>query len=127
MANGTRSGDFSSWTEDYRLFLANETTGDRPWKGIFYLVAIYNKALTLDQVENNYSAGFGQIRFTTKLDTLTPNVDYQLTPFINTDQGIVFGEPKDFLYQNVALTDSLLSFYPNPSNGSFVMIDFLSI
>ena len=121
MANGTRSGDFSSWTEDYKLFLANETTGDRPWKGIFYLVAIYNKALDPDQVENNYSAGFGQIRFVTKLDTLTPNVEYQLTPFINTDQGIVFGEPKDFLYQNVALTDSLLSFYPNPSNGSFFL------
>ena len=33
-------GAISNWAGDYRLALANEMTGDRPWLGTFYLVAI---------------------------------------------------------------------------------------
>ncbi|MCK4746287.1 MAG: T9SS type A sorting domain-containing protein, partial [Bacteroidales bacterium] len=119
LADSKRYGDFSSWNDDYRLALANEVSGERPWKGVFYMVAIFNKAFSKEKVDKNFTQGFGQIRFANHLDTLTSNVAYKITPFVATNQGIVYGTARDFMYQNVALTDSLLSFYPNPNGGTF--------
>jgi mono/diheme cytochrome c family protein len=52
-ANRDVGGDLSNWDEGFRLALANEATGDRPWKGTFHLVAIYSRALTPDEVQGN--------------------------------------------------------------------------
>jgi len=49
-------GDFSNWT-DYPLILGNELTGDRTWLGKIYLVAIYNRSLTPDEILRNYQSG----------------------------------------------------------------------
>jgi len=54
--SGTVGGDFN-WDESYRLALANELTGDRPWLGEFHLVAIYNRALSQAEVNQNFVAG----------------------------------------------------------------------
>ena len=51
------SGDFSNWTQTFRLALANELSGDRPWLGEFHLVAIYNRALTAAEVQQNFAVG----------------------------------------------------------------------
>jgi len=56
-ANATVSGSFSGWDNAYRLSLANELTGDRPWLGELYLVAIFDRALNAAEVSQNYSAG----------------------------------------------------------------------
>jgi uncharacterized repeat protein (TIGR01451 family) len=45
-ASGTVGGDFSNWDAGFRLALANELTGDRPWLGEFHLVAIYDRVLS---------------------------------------------------------------------------------
>ena len=59
-ATGSVEGSFSNW-ENYKLAFANELTNDRPWLGEFHLVAIYNRALTTSEINQNYSAGpFGQ-------------------------------------------------------------------
>jgi hypothetical protein len=50
-------GDFSSWDEQFRLAIANELSGDRSWSGTFHLVAIYDRALSVDQVRQNHDAG----------------------------------------------------------------------
>jgi hypothetical protein len=50
-------GDLSNWNPNYPLLLANESTGDRPWTGQLYLVAVYCRALTGVEVEQNYKAG----------------------------------------------------------------------
>lgn len=50
-------GDLSNWDEGYRLLLANEITGDRPWLGEFHLVAIYDRALSPEQVLRNFAVG----------------------------------------------------------------------
>jgi hypothetical protein len=47
------SGDVSNWDGACRLALANELTGDRPWRGTYHLVAIYSRALTPDEVRGN--------------------------------------------------------------------------
>ncbi|MEK6238289.1 MAG: DUF1592 domain-containing protein, partial [Planctomycetales bacterium] len=50
-------GSLSSWSNDHRLILANELTGDRPWLGELRLAAIYSRALTIDEVRRNFNAG----------------------------------------------------------------------
>lgn len=49
-----------SWSPDYRFVLANETTNSRPWAGQMKLVAIHDRALTPEQILQNYLAGAGQ-------------------------------------------------------------------
>ncbi|MBI1311699.1 DUF1592 domain-containing protein [bacterium] len=51
------AGQFSNWDNGYRLALANELTGDRPWLGELHLVAIYNRALTSREIEQNFHSG----------------------------------------------------------------------
>lgn len=57
--SATVVGDFSSWDANYAFALGNELTQDRPWLGELHLVAVYSKALTTDEVLQNYSAGSG--------------------------------------------------------------------
>lgn len=42
-------GDLRDWRDDFLLVLGNETSGDRPWRGTFHEVAIYDRALPPDQ------------------------------------------------------------------------------
>jgi len=48
---GTQGG-FGSWAE-FPLVVGNEATGDRPWLGQVYLVAIYERALSAEEVARN--------------------------------------------------------------------------
>jgi chitodextrinase len=118
---GSRPGDFSSWSSGYTFALGNDPGETSPWTGTYFMVAVYSKAFNADMVKSNFEAGFGHIRFINQLDTLWPNVDYILTPFVTTSQGNVFGKPQNFIYQNVSLTDTLVAFYPNPNDGEFVV------
>jgi len=58
VADGQAGGSLSNW-QDYPLALANELTGDRPWRGELRLLAIYSRALTAQQVRHNHDAGAG--------------------------------------------------------------------
>jgi hypothetical protein len=55
-ASRTVGGDFSNWDRDYRLALANELTEDRCWLGEYYLVAVFNRALSQAEVIQNFNA-----------------------------------------------------------------------
>ena len=50
-------GDLSSWETGHRLSLANELSRDRPWLGQIHFVAIYERALNGDEVQQNFAAG----------------------------------------------------------------------
>ncbi len=50
-------GDLSVWSDQYRLGLANELTRDRTWLGTIRLVAIYDRALSAEEVAENFAAG----------------------------------------------------------------------
>jgi hypothetical protein len=56
-ASDSSAGDLSSWDSSYSLALANELSGGRPWLGEYHLVAIYSRALSTQDVTQNYSAG----------------------------------------------------------------------
>ena len=51
------TGNFSNWDNTYRLQIANEFGNPRPWLGTFYLVSVYNRALSPDEVQENYTVG----------------------------------------------------------------------
>ncbi|MCA9112698.1 MAG: DUF1549 domain-containing protein, partial [Planctomycetaceae bacterium] len=57
VANAKVDGDLSNWDAGYPLLLANESSGDRPWLGELHLVALYDRALTSSEVEQNHIAG----------------------------------------------------------------------
>ena len=38
-------GNFSNWDPEFKLVIANEASGDRPWVGEIYFAAIYDRAL----------------------------------------------------------------------------------
>ena len=58
-ASGKISGRLSNWQRAMHLALGNEINKSRPWLGKYYLVAIYERALSANEVEQNYAAGAG--------------------------------------------------------------------
>ncbi len=57
----TVEGDFSNWDNDYRLALADEFGSNRAWLGTMHLIAIYNRALSAEEVALNYAANRRQL------------------------------------------------------------------
>lgn len=54
-------GSLSNWDESFPLLLGNEAIGDRPWRGVFHRVAIYDRALSEEEVRRNHTAGKGTL------------------------------------------------------------------
>ena len=52
-----RTGTFAGWDRTHRLVLGNDLLDDRPWLGTFHLVAIYGRALSQTEVQQNFDAG----------------------------------------------------------------------
>ncbi|MEH6466765.1 MAG: PQQ-dependent sugar dehydrogenase [Porticoccus sp.] len=59
VATETVSGDSSNWNSGYSLLLGNEAAENKPWLGLFDLVAIYDRALSEAEVEQNFAAASG--------------------------------------------------------------------
>ncbi len=53
------AGSLSNWNRELHLALANEATGDRPWRGTYHLVAIYSRVLNAGEVRRNFESGHG--------------------------------------------------------------------
>ena len=51
------TGDFSRWDNSYRLAVAGDAKGRKPWRGEVRLVAVYNRALAPGEVQMHYRAG----------------------------------------------------------------------
>lgn len=49
-------GDFGNWDNRFLLAVGNEFSGDRLWQGTLHLIAIYDRALSADDVRRNYTA-----------------------------------------------------------------------
>ncbi|HQR48114.1 MAG TPA: LamG domain-containing protein [Steroidobacteraceae bacterium] len=54
------AGTIANWDDTFAFVLGNEVSGDRQFQGVFRLVAVYNRALTQEQVRTNYAAGVGE-------------------------------------------------------------------
>ena len=57
LASHNQGADLGNWDTSFPMVLANEPTGDRPWLGTYHLVAVYSRALTSAEVQQNFSSG----------------------------------------------------------------------
>jgi mono/diheme cytochrome c family protein len=53
-------GTLVDWDNSFAFVLGNEVSGDRQWQGVLRLVAIHNRALTPEQITQNFSVGVGE-------------------------------------------------------------------
>ena len=53
-------GSLIDWDDSFAFLLGNEVSSDRPWSGQLRLVAIHNRALTRQQIVQNFAAGVGE-------------------------------------------------------------------
>jgi len=53
-------GSLNDWNDTYALVLGNETDGSRLFAGTFRMVAIHNRALSQEQVVQNFDVGVGE-------------------------------------------------------------------
>ena len=53
-------GTLASWDDTFAFLLGNETSGARKWSGTIRFAALYNRALTLAQIQQNFAAGVGE-------------------------------------------------------------------
>lgn len=51
------SGAMKNWSDSYRLALGDELSGDRPWLGTYYLVALYSRELEPSEIRTHFQAG----------------------------------------------------------------------
>jgi len=58
-----KGGSLASWDNTFALVLGAETTGKEQWLGVVRFVAIHSRALTADQIMQNYNAGVGEKYF----------------------------------------------------------------
>ncbi len=66
--NGEFTGDLDSagggtlgdWDNSFAFVLGNEVSNDRQWTGVIRMVAVHNRALTLQQIQQNFEAGVGE-------------------------------------------------------------------
>lgn len=54
-------GDFSNWNSEYKFAIANELNEDLPWLGSYFLLSIYNRALSGTEIYHNYTLGVDNI------------------------------------------------------------------
>jgi hypothetical protein len=59
-ADPSRGGTLADWDDTFAFVLGNEVSGDRQFQGVFRLVAVHNRALTGEQVRQNFQAGVGE-------------------------------------------------------------------
>jgi hypothetical protein len=58
--DGAGGGTLGDWDNSYAFVLGNEVSNNRQWAGVIRLVAIHNRALTLQQIQQNFEAGVGE-------------------------------------------------------------------
>src|SRR5262249_20864755 len=58
--DGASGGTLGDWDNSFAFALGNEVSNNRQWTGVIRLVAIHNRALTLQQIQQNFEAGVGE-------------------------------------------------------------------
>ncbi|MEZ5514261.1 MAG: LamG-like jellyroll fold domain-containing protein [Steroidobacteraceae bacterium] len=56
-------GSLRDWDDTFALVLGNETSNNRQWTGVLRLAAVHNRALTPEQIQQNFEAGVGEKYF----------------------------------------------------------------
>ena len=57
------AGSLADWDDTYAFVLGNEVSNNRPWAGTLRLVSIHDRALTHQQIVQNFEVGVGEKYF----------------------------------------------------------------
>ncbi len=104
-------GQLTNWDSTYKIALANEFVDERPFEGLFYLLSIYNRQLSKNEIEHNY--------LISKPNLGAPS---NLTAVLNIDKHIELNWQDN--------SSSELGFYVEKSisnTNSFLVIDTISM
>lgn len=103
-------GNLSNWDYTFALVLGNEISNDRQWTGLLKFVEIHDRALTLDQVQQNFAAGVGERYF----------VLFNVSTLTNVAQSYVMFEVTQYdSYAYLFNKPTFISLDPNAQPGSF--------
>jgi hypothetical protein len=81
-SRSTIAGDMTNWDARIQLALGNELSGERPWRGTYHLVAIYSRALSRQEVEQNFKAGAGAATVLARKDAGKHLFETQIAPLL---------------------------------------------
>ena len=98
----TTGGSLANWDDTFALVLGNETTGNRQFLGLIKFVAVHSRALTADQVAQNFAAGVGE-RY-----------------FVLFDVSAMSGVPQSYIMFTGSVYDSYAYLFTNPT---FISLD----
>jgi hypothetical protein len=103
-------GNLIDWDNSFALVLGNEVSGDRQWQGKLRMVAIHNRALTPEQVVQNFAAGVGEkfyLLFSVAHLTGMPEsyVLFEVSQFDN--YSYLFNEPRFIILDPAAAPDDV--------------------
>ena len=56
-------GTLTDWDDSFALVVGNETSTNFPWRGSVRLLAIYNRAMSAEDIQTNFEAGVGESYF----------------------------------------------------------------
>ncbi len=76
-------GQMDNWDANYRMAVAGEIGASRPWLGELYLMAIYDRALSADEINQNRLFGSGAEEVGQL--SVTPNAEIQVTATLGSD------------------------------------------
>ncbi len=85
-----------SWDDIYALVLGSEADGSRQWQGVLRFVAVHNRALTEQQLAQNFAAGVGERFFllfsiSDLIDSPDSYIGFEVSRFDN--YAYLFAEP----------------------------------
>jgi hypothetical protein len=95
-------GTLGEWDDSFAFVLGNEVSNNRQWQGVIRFVAVHRRALTPEQVQQNFAAGVGQKYF------LLFGIEH------------ITGVPKSFIMFEAAEYDSYGYLFTNPK---FISLD----
>ena len=101
-----------TWDDTLAFVLGNEASGNRPWLGTLRMVAIHNRALTAEQIKQNFDAGVGEKYF----------VLFSVSHLINVPESYIMFEVS--IYDSYAYLfnhPTFISLDPNATPGSLVI------
>jgi len=59
-ADPIEGGNLNAWQNTFAFVLGNEASGQQPWQGTIRLAAMHRRALTQEQIQQNYDVGVGE-------------------------------------------------------------------
>jgi hypothetical protein len=87
-------GNLNDWDDSFAFVLGNEVSGDSPWQGVIRLVAVHNRALSPEQINQNFAVGVGQKFFL--LFAVTHLVDAGFDPANDAHHAFIMFEVSQF-------------------------------